>query len=45
MHPILIDLSKAYDFLPRKLLIVKLEAYGIVYNSLTFMLDYPKSRK
>ena len=39
------DLSKAYDCLPRDLLIAKLEAYGLDNGSLNLLLDYLCFRK
>ena len=42
---ILMDLSKAYDFLSHDLLIAKLEAYGSDTGSLDFLLDYLSLRK
>ena len=42
---LLTDLSKVYDCLPHNLIIAKLEAYGLDYNNLTFMLDYLTLRK
>ena len=42
---VLMNLFKTYDYLPPNLLITKLEAYGLHYNGLTFMLDYLTSRK
>ena len=37
---VLMDLSKAYDWLPLDLIIAKLEAYGVDTNSLGFLFDY-----
>ena len=42
---LLMDLSKAYDCLPRDLLIAKLEAYGLDNDSLNLLLDYLSFRK
>ena len=42
---VLMDLSKAYDCLPHELLIAKLAAYGIGYQSLKFIFDYLTNRK
>ena len=42
---ILIDLTKAYDCLPHDLIVVKLEAYGLVKTSLNLLLYYLTSRK
>ena len=42
---ILMDLSKAYDYLPHGLLIAKLEAYGLGNGSLNLLLDYLSFRK
>ena len=39
------DLSKAYDCLPRNLVIAKLEAYGLDTSSLRFLFDYLSCRK
>ena len=42
---ILMDLSKAYDYLPHDLLIAKLQAYGHDRSSLRLLMDYLNSRK
>ena len=42
---ILVDLSKAYDFIPYKLLIARLECYGVVKASYSLLLDYLTCRK
>ena len=42
---ILMDLSKAFDCLPRDLLIAKLEAYELGRNSLLLLLSYLKDRR
>ena len=38
------DLSKAFDCLPHKLLLAKLKTYGFSDNSVKFMLSYLKER-
>ena len=38
------DLSKAYDCLPHDLLIAKLAAYGVDFNSLSLLYDYLSKR-
>ena len=42
---ILMDLSKAYDWLPHNLIIAKFEAYGFSISSLSLLLDYLTSRR
>ena len=37
---ILMDLSKAFDYLPHDLLVAKLEAYGLDTKALKLMLTY-----
>ena len=39
------DLSKAFDCIPHKLLIAKMDAYGFSENVLTFSFSYLKRRK
>ena len=41
----LMDLSKAFDFLPHDLLVAKLEAYGLDTKTLKHMLSYLSGRK
>ena len=42
---VLMDLSKAFDFVPHDLLIAKMHAYGFDMNSLIFFYSYLKRRK
>ena len=42
---ILMDLSKAFNCLPRNLLLFKLEAYGLSQNSLKLLQRYLENRK
>ena len=42
---ILMNLSKAYDFIPHQLFIAKLEAYGLYKNNLNLLADYLSGRK
>ena len=37
---VLMDLSKAFDCIPRNLLIAKLHAYGFSFETLTFLNSY-----
>ena len=42
---ILMNLSKAYDYIPHDLIIAKFEAYGLSKSSLSLLLDYLTSHK
>ncbi|XP_047144598.1 uncharacterized protein LOC124818117 [Hydra vulgaris] len=42
---LLMDLSKAYDFIPHDIVISKLEAYGFSNESLKFLISYISGRK
>ena len=42
---VLMDLSKAFDFIPHNLLISKLHAYGLSFDTVTFLNLYLKDRK
>ena len=42
---ILMELSKAYDYIPHNLLVAKLECYGVGKASLWLLLDYLTRRK
>ena len=39
------DLSKAFDCIPSDLLIAKLHAYGLDFDTVTFLHNYLKHRK
>ena len=41
---ILLDPSKAFDCLPRRLLLCKLRAYGVSYESCKLIKSYPCNR-
>ena len=42
---VLMDLSKAFDFIPHDLLIAKQHAYGLDFDTITFLHNYLKHRK
>ena len=42
---VLTDLSKAFDCIPHDLLIAKLHAYGLDFDTVTFLHNYFKHRK
>ena len=42
---VLMDLSKAFDYIPRELLIAEMHAYGFELNTLVFFYSYFKKRK
>ena len=42
---VLMDLSKAFDCLPKNLLLAKLHAYGVEHNSLSLIKSYLSERK
>ena len=39
------DLSKTFDCIPHKILMVKMDSYGFSENALTFFFSYLKRRK
>ena len=43
--PVLMDLSKPFDCIPHNLLIAKLHAYGLSFDTVTFLNSYLKDRK
>ena len=45
LYTVLIDLSKAYDCIPRDLLIAKVEAYDLDKTNLHLSRDYFSNRK
>ena len=45
LYSVLMDLSKAFDFLPHKLLLLKLEAYGMSKSALQLIENYLTNRK
>ena len=42
---VLMDLSKTFECIPHDLLIVKLLAYGLDFETVTFLYNYLKNRK
>ena len=42
---VLMDLSKAFNFIPHDLLISKLHAYGLSFDTVTFLNSYLKDRQ
>ena len=42
---VLMDLSKAFDCIPHNLLVAKLHAYGLSFNTVTFLNSYVKDQK
>ena len=45
MGTVLLDLSKAFDYIPHDLLAPKLHAYGLSEDAVTFVHSYLKCRK
>ena len=42
---VLMDLTKAFDWIPHNLLVAKLHAYGLSMDAITFIYSYMKRRK